>query len=279
MEDLYQCDCEDCNPNIITLSVEPFKKLKDIFISAAKAFEFLFNKKSYQPKDLLTEEPYQDLVRKTNDFLGKTVANNVVSEGMQNILKNDVFIFSHLRTHAQLMEASSLLLTEDGKLKPFYKFKQDIAKINDQFNDNYLQAEYQFAMHSTKMAERWARTNHSERYVIMYRTANDDKVRASHQPLHGIALPSNHPFWDEFYPPNGWRCRCTTVQTRSDKVEITNDEFAMKAGRNATSQVGKDGKNRLEIFRFNPGKQKLVFPPKHPYNQVKGADEIKKNLK
>ncbi|MDK7354055.1 hypothetical protein QP511_11725, partial [Rothia aeria] len=88
-----------------------------------------------------------------------------------------------------------------------------------------------------------------------------------------------HPFWDEFYPPNGWRCRCTTVQTRSDKVEITNDEFAMKAGRNATSQVGKDGKNRLEIFRFNPGKQKLVFPPKHPYNQVKGADEIKKNLK
>lgn len=34
----------------------------------------------------------------------------------------------------------------------------------------------------------------------------------------------------------------------------------------------------MEIFRFNPGAEQKLFPPKHPYNKVKGADEVKKSL-
>src|SRR5690606_28585646 len=34
----------------------------------------------------------------------------------------------------------------------------------------------------------------------------------------------------------------------------------------------------LEIFRFNPGLQKVVFPPHHPYSKVKGADVVKQTI-
>jgi hypothetical protein len=36
-------------------------------------------------------------------------------------------------------------------------------------------------------------------------------------------------------------------------------------GERATTSIGADGKNKLEMFRFNPGKQKVVFPPGNAY--------------
>ena len=43
---------------------------------------------------------------------------------------------------------------------------------------------------------------------VIYRTMRDVRVRASHKPWDGLALPVDHPFWKTHFPPNGWRCRC-----------------------------------------------------------------------
>jgi len=81
--------------------------------------------------------------------------------------------------------------------------------------------------------------------------------------------------WPSYYPPNGWRCRCQAVEVRKSKYEESDSAKALESGEKATTQIGKDGKNRLEIFRFNPGKEEKLFPPKHPYNKLKGAEEVK----
>ena len=47
--------------------------------------------------------------------------------GIEN-LKKDVFYFSGLKTHAQLLEASRLLLKPDNTIKPFKDFYQDVKK-------------------------------------------------------------------------------------------------------------------------------------------------------
>lgn len=77
-------------------------------------------------------------------------------------------------------------------------------------------------------------------------------------------------------------CRCTTVEVLKDKYEgdgyLKDSEKAIAKGEAATTQLGKDGKNRLEIFRFNPGADKVVFPPAHPYGKVAGAKEVAKDL-
>lgn len=111
-----------------------------------------------------------------------------------------------------------------------------------------------------------------DRYWLQYRTQGDDKVHPEHAELNGITLPASDKFWDTYYPPNGWNCRCTVVQVRK-KGDPTTHEDAM---RRAAGAVGP--KDRM--FRFNPGKEERVFPAYNPYTISKCAtcDKAKLNL-
>ena len=42
----------------------------------------------------------------------------------------------------------------------------------------------------------------------LYRHGGSDDPRPEHLELDGLVLPLDHPFWDEFSPPNGWGCSC-----------------------------------------------------------------------
>lgn len=42
-----------------------------------------------------------------------------------------------------------------------------------------------------------------------YVTAGDEKVRVSHDAQNGVTLPKSDPFWQVWWPPNGYNCRCT----------------------------------------------------------------------
>lgn len=198
---------------------------------------------------------------------------------MREYLERDVFVFSGLKTHTQLTEARSKLKDEQGNIRPYYQFEQDILKLNNTYNRNYLEAEYQFAVQSAQSAANWANLQtDTSRYWLEYRTAGDERVRQSHASLAGICLPKDDAFWIEYYPPNGWRCRCTAVEVLARENTLSDPDSAKKAGEVATTQIGKSGKNKLEMFRFNPGQEKKVFPPNNTYSQVVGAKEVKKEL-
>jgi len=48
----------------------------------------------------------------------------------------------------------------------------------------------------------------------------DDKTRPSHAAMHGKVYPKDDPIWAEWYPPNGYNCRCTVVPVhRSEGVK------------------------------------------------------------
>lgn len=237
-------------------------------------------KGKYNPKDIAE---YSDLINATNDVfsdaLSKGIKDNVIPSHMMTSLENDVFVFSALKTHAQLFEASRQLLTDDGKVKSFQQFSQDVEKIKKEYNQSYLQAEYNFAVASAQQAANWAGIEENgDRYNLQYRTAGDDRVRDDHAALNRTTLPSSDPFWNSYYPPNGWNCRCTAVEVLKDKYSVSDSEKAIEKGNKATMKIGKDGKNRMEIFRFNPGKEKVVFPPNHPY-YPKGCDGDVSKLK
>ena len=113
--------------------------------------------------------------------------------------------------------------------------------------------------------------------AAQYRTALDGLVRPEHAALEGITLPPSDKFWNEYYPPNGWNCRCTAVQVLKDKYPTSDSDQACASGERATTQIGKNGENKAAMFRFNPGKAGKVFPPKHPY--YKAPQEVKKQMK
>ena len=45
----------------------------------------------------------------------------------------------------------------------------------------------------------------------MYNALNDTRTRATHLALNGKVFKYDHEFWDIFFPPNGFRCRCTVI--------------------------------------------------------------------
>lgn len=274
---MYNCSCDDCKAQQTTFTLALSDKFKQLLNVGLKAFKHLHKNGKYSPEDLKTEKPYQNLIQSTFDIFNFAITDNDMPETMQKALQSDAFLFGSLKANAQLFEASKLLLNDDGRLKPFSEVSKQFDKLNVNYNQNYLEAEYEFAVASSQMAAQWSELGSSDRYNLQYRTAKDERVRESHQALADITLPKEDPFWSSFYPPNGWRCRCTAVEVLKDKYEVSISEVSIKAGEKATTEIGKDGKNRLEIFRFNPGQKQVVFPPTHPYNKVKGAKEVTKN--
>lgn len=274
---MYDCSCDSCRSIKINLSADGNEtNFKAVLKAAENAFKHLHEKGSYSPEDLNDKE-YKKLISETNKVLNYAITDNDIPPEMLAKLQNDTFIFSGLKTHAQLLEASTFLM-DDGKIRGFDAFANDFNKVNSKYNQNYLEAEYQFAVSSSQSAGNWAALDPDGRYNLQYRTANDDRVRADHAVLQNITLDKEDSFWLSYYPPNGWRCRCTAVEVRKSKYELSDSVKANEAGDRATTKLGPDGKNRSEIFRFNPGAEQKVFPPKHPYNKLKGADNVKEIL-
>ena len=250
--------------------------MKQVLNAAEKSYKRLHKNGDYEAKDI-TE--YRELIDATHEVFTKALSNgiadNVIPRAMKQSLEEDVFVFSALKTHAQLFEASRQLLDSEGKVKSFQTFNHDIKQIKASYNENYLYAEYNFATASAQQAANWSQVEEGKgRYNLQYRTAQDDRVRDDHAEMHGITLPIDDDFWDKYYPPNGWNCRCVAIEVLKDDYKVSNSEEANSKGDTATTKIGKNGKNKLEIFRFNPGKEKVVFPPNHPYRKLQGSKAV-----
>lgn len=213
---------------------------------------------------MLSDKNVSELINATSSVLSEKLdslsVKHEIPDDLAATLRKNIFYFSGFKTHHELEEASRMLQSDDGGFKPFSKFYEDVKAIDATYNRNYLQAEYNFATASTQMAVKWKEWERTaDRYDLQYRTAGDDRVREEHRELEGITLPMTDPFWNEYFPPNGWNCRCTAVRVRKGKYPTSDSDDAIQKGKNCTATP------KQQIFRFNPGKQERIFPEKHPY--------------
>lgn len=273
---MYSCDCSDCKPQTEALNLALKDTFKPLLKAIETAFKKLHKKAKYKPEDLESEAEYKAIIDETYKVLVSGIEDNDISKGLKQNLESDVYRFSQLKTHAQLFEAAGLLTDDKKQIKSFTQFSKDVLQLKKDYNETYLEAEYEFAVGSSLMAEQWENYSDSDRYYLQYRTANDDRVRDSHKALHNITLPKTDPFWSLYFAPNGWRCRCNVVQVLASGNTKSDSTKAIEAGEIATTKLNKKGSNPLAIFRFNPGEKGVVFPPKHPYNKISGANKVKK---
>ena len=210
--------------------------------------------------DILETPKMQEFINAHSAALDSSFQKVEMSDTMRRRLERSNYIFSGIKTFHELNEAFPSLLDENGNRKPFEQFLNDVKKIDSTYNQNYLRAEYNFVQASAQMAAKWEGfMQDGDRYNLQYRTAGDDKVRPEHAVLNRVTLPITDPFWEEYYPPNGWNCRCTVVQVRKSKYPVTPHDEAMALGEEAT---GKDTKG---IFRFNAGLEQKSVPDYNPY--------------
>ena len=225
---------------------------------------------------ILASEEAQDFIETHSSVLNGSFRQVEMSEAMRKRLERSNYIFSGLKTFHELNEAFPSLLDENGNRKTFERFLNDVRKIDETYNSNYLRAEFNFVQASAEMAAKWERfMQDGDRYYLQYRTAGDAKVRPTHAEMAGITLPASDPFWEEFYPPNGWGCRCSVVQVRKSKYPATDHEEAMARGKSAL-ELDKKG-----MFRFNAGMEQKTMPDYNPYTikRCKDCDIAKGKLK
>lgn len=92
-----------------------------------------------------------------------------------------------------------------------------------------------------------------------YVSAGDDRVRPTHDALDGTRLPADDPFWSRFQPPNGYNCRC-------DTIEIFNTQRRITSAVNPPQMTRSDGQ---EIpVQPDPG---FSFSPGNVYRDILGT--------
>lgn len=236
----------------------PSEEVSKGFKDAMKA---IFNQKgSSFSIDIMADGNVQNLIEAHAGVLDRNLQRLEMSDLMRQRLTRSNYIFSGLKTFHELNEAFPSLLDENGNKKTFERFLNDVRKIDETYNANYLRAEYNFVQASAEMAAKWEGfMEDGDHYYLQYRTQHDDKVRPEHASLDRVTLPPSDSFWESYYPPNGWNCRCTVVQVLKRKYEPTPHDEAMSLGEEAL-QTDKKG-----IFRFNSGKEQKTFPDYNPY--------------
>lgn len=234
---------------------------EDISKGFKDAMKALFHQKgSSFSIDIMADENVQSLIEAHTSVLDRNLQRLEMSDLMRQRLTRSNYIFSGLKTFHELNEAFPSLLDENGNKKTFERFLNDVRKIDETYNSNYLRAEYNFVQASAEMAAKWEKfMEDGDHYYLQYRTQHDDKVRPEHASLDRVTLPPSDSFWESYYPPNGWNCRCTVVQVLKRKYEPTPHDEAMSLGEEAL-QTDKKG-----IFRFNSGKEQKTVPDYNPY--------------
>ena len=81
-----------------------------------------------------------------------------------------------------------------------------------------LETIFRTQMQSAYMAGHWQALEDGRDSApwLQYSAILDSRTRQSHAAAHGAVYHIDDPFWDYFYPPNGFNCRCT-VRAFSDR--------------------------------------------------------------
>lgn len=263
-------DCGHDNlPEITAVDVETWVKVMERI--ARDTYDGKIKPGELDPEHI--KKTYDELSKGASKSYGKNW-NTVDETGKPSAevieMRKNIFRFSGAK-NAAMLERINQLLTEGGKVKPWNRFKNDVLKLNKSYNVNYLQAEWQTAVEAGRKAQIWKDYQaNKERFPnLVYRTQEDDRVREEHDRLKNIVKPIDDPFWDSFYPPNGWRCRCYTVQTAEDPTpdeklpEITEKDVRLEFRNN----VGKTG----QIYKENTANGGKP----HPYFRLSNLTKYK----
>lgn len=181
-------------------------------------------------------------------------------------LAQNVYEFSAAKQYQQVRTISAVI-REDSLFEEFEVFAKEVFK---EYNEVYLETEFNTAIGQAQMARdfRQAEIDSDLFPWVTYRTQQDPNVRDEHRELNGITKRYDDPFWDTYWPKNGWNCRCfTTTSQRGESTDVSRRNLP-KAG----------SKELPEVFAQNPGRTNELFDKKkHPYWKISKGDKALKD--
>jgi len=192
--------------------------------------------------------------------LAKT-AYNSPDFRLQTQLEQNAGVFAAFKNHQEQEQLVRLLKDEKGSVRTWSQFLNEARPLTGQYNRNWLKTEYNQAVANAQMAKKWIGfEENADIYPnLEYRAVMDQRTRPEHAILNGIIRPINDPFWSRNYPPNGWGCRCSVVQTDRD----------VTPGKSVPDFKPDPG------FDFNPGIDKKLFADSAGHYQTTDKKQVR----
>ncbi len=186
---------------------------------------------------------------------GKDVGNidyNSPDFNMLTHLQTNVYAFSAAKNWQQMKAITQSMIGEDRKLRTFAQFKDAAGLINTTY-EGWLRTEYNTAVASGQMASKWVdiQANKDVLPMLEYDAVMDGRTSDICADFNGIIKEVDDAFWNAFYPPNHFGCRSTVRQLSSGKPTNTSNLAIPE--------------KIPEMFKVNLAKERLAFPPTHPY--------------
>ena len=201
-----------------------------------------------------------DLYNRISTYLisGLGKIEGTLSDKLKLELSENLRYFSGSKVWQQIKDMT--LVKDSDQIKTFTEFKDEALKIFDEYNVNWLRAEYDTTIGQAQMCERWEQIEEQKKQLpfLKYSAVIDNNTSEICLPLDGITLPVDDDFWDTNSPLNHFNCRCTLEQV---------DEFdAVITEKSKADEVSKQmGEARQPLFNSNPYKDKAIFDKEHPY--------------
>lgn len=146
------------------------------------------------------------------------------------------------------------LLDEDGKLKPFRQWKDEVKGISDHYNGVWLRTEYNTAVIRAHNAADWRQFERNRDIMpnLRWMPTTSPHPEAEHRSFweKKLTRPIDDPFWNKHRPGDRWNCKCSLEATDEDITPIPEDADKIKPQRGLENNPGKDGQ---------------LFSKKHPY--------------
>ena len=232
----------------------------------AKGLEAIY--KGLNVRDEIEDHIFRETLRLFNEAASKGISESKwpqVPDEFINQLRTNNAIWTAFRVHRMQNDIASQLIDENGQLKKFDRWVEDIKGMTNHYVGPWLRTEYNTAVIRAHQAADW---KHFEAEADVFQNVRWMPTTSPQQdPLHRqywekkLTLPINHPFWEKHRPGDRWNCKCTLQQTD----EPVNDEV-IRDFYPVPQQAGLDN---------NPADDGKIFSDSHPYiaKAYAGADK------
>jgi Phage Mu protein F like protein/Contact-dependent growth inhibition CdiA C-terminal domain len=263
--------CTICDNQYIFSTKQRIQLSKELNIDTLvqEAINQLYNDRQIDKptQQALLQSHYEPLKQAVNEGFGNSLSS--IQYGTPNYeflkqLQTNTATFAAFKNHASIKAMTALLKDSGGNLRTREDFKNEALKIDSTYRTTYLDAEYDTAVRTARLAAQWQKFEKNKRIYpnLKYLLTKSSQPDKTHLKYVGIIAPIDSPFWNTHYPPNRWRCQCGVEPTDEDTTDIPDNlppvpaEFAFNAGK--LGQVF-DLKNSSHIKSVQPKEQPALI--------------------
>lgn len=175
--------------------------------------------------------------------------------GFYRALRHSNEVFAAFKVHSFGNDMARRLIDDNGQLKPFRLWRDEIMPVASHYVGAWLQTEYDTAVIRAHNAADWRLFLRDKDIMpnLRWMPTTSPNPESSHREFwtKRLTLPVDDPFWLAHHPGDRWNCKCSLEQTDEPPTPQLKAEL--------------DNQKPQRGLENNPGIDGHVFSDNHPY--------------